>query len=243
VAFDLSTRSMHEIARGSLAAWVLPGGDIAYVQANGSVFAARFDASKLELDGAPVSVLDSVRVSGQFADIAMGADGTMFYSQGAAMSGGTSLELVALSRDGGREHRVDSTWSAPITVNGGLALSPDGSQVAISVSDTTGNRDDIYVLHLPDGPATRLTFEGTSNIRPAWSPDGKTILYTSDVSSDGGKRDLWSRRADGSGRPVRVASEGRGVWEGLWSPDGKWLVYRTDDVAAGSGDILAKTTT
>jgi len=110
------------------------------------------------------------------------------------------------------------------------------------VSDTTGNRQDIYVLRMPDGPATRLTFEGTTNIRPAWSPDGKTILYTSDASSEGGTMNLWTRRADGSGRPVRVVSEARGAWEGLWSPDAKWLVYRTDDVAAGSGDILARPT-
>jgi len=239
IAFDLSTHSIHEIARNALAAWVVPGGDIAYVQTNGSLFAARFDARKLEAEGAPVSVLDSVRVAGASPDIAMGADGTMFYAQGAAAVAGTSLELVALSRDGSREHRVDSTWSAPIAVNGGLALSPDGSRVALSVADTTGNRADITVLRLPDGPATRLTFAGTQNIRPAWSSDGKTILYTSDASSTSGKMELWARHADGSGRPVRVVSEARGVWEGLWSPDGKWLVYRTDDVAAGSGDILA----
>lgn len=214
----------------------MPGDILVYCRTDGALFSAPFDRRKLELAGPPVSILDGVRTVSSVGDVVLGADGTMLYLEGSATLSSTRLELVAVSRGGAAAHRVDSTWSASIAGNGGLALSPDGSRLALSVTDSTGARSDITVLHLPDGPATRLTFQGSTNIRPSWSSDGKTILYASDA---GGKMEIWAKHADGSGRPVRIVSDERPVWEGLWSSDGEWIVYRTDDVAAGNGDILA----
>ncbi len=235
IALDLETGAVHELSRGTLGAWVVPGGLLVYSQATGALFAAPFDRKRLVLDGPPVSVLDGVRTVGGLGDVTVGADGTVFYAEGAAAASGTRFEIVSVSRDGSAT-RLDSAWSAALPNNGGVDLSPDGKHVAVPVSDSASGRTDIYAVGLPEGPATRLTFDGTRNIRPVWSPDGQAILYVSDA---GGKMEIWRRRADGSGRPTRVVSEDRPVFEGQWSPDGKWIVYRTDDVAAGSGDILA----
>jgi Tol biopolymer transport system component len=132
---------------------------------------------------------------------------------------------------------LDSGWSAPVAATGGLALSPDGAKVALSVRDSTTGRTDLVVVPVRAGPTTRLTSQGAGiNIRPAWSPDGHRVLYASG-SSDAR---LWERSANGGGRPAPVPmAEKRGVWEGLWSPDGQWIVYRTSDGDAGNGDVLA----
>jgi Tol biopolymer transport system component len=232
---DLATGAARTLVRGASAAWIVPGGNIVYARNDGGLYAAPFDRGKLALAGPSVSVLDSVQTVGGQSDVVLGRDGTMLYVRGAATStiGGA---IVSVSRDGSGVQRLDSTWSGALALYGGLALSPDGSRLALSVVDSTSGRADLVVLHLPEGPATRITFQGLGNVRPAWSPDGRKILYV----FANPRAELWVRNADGGGQPVRVASaETRGIWEGLWSPDGKWIVYRTDDAAAGNGDILA----
>ncbi|MEJ2678308.1 MAG: hypothetical protein P8174_04425, partial [Gemmatimonadota bacterium] len=235
VAVDLATGAEHPLTRGGIGAWIVPGGDVVYAQANGALFAAPFDMHGLTLEGAPVSVVDHVRMTTGMADANMGADGTLLYIQGATTNNAARRQLVAVGRDG-TVTPMDTAWTVILGQNGGADLSPDGTRFAITESDSTDSRSDIYIVHLPDGPATRLTFNGTRNVRPTWSPDGRRILYASDA---GGKMELWTRHADGSGRPLRVVSEPRPVWEGHWSPDGRWIVYRTDNGAPGNGDILA----
>ncbi len=235
LALNLETGATHVVATGGTGAWVVPGGDIVYAQANGTLLAAPFDIRKLSVSGPAVSVLDGVRATSGVFDATLGADGTLLYVRGGASAEASRFQLVDVSRDGSVTP-LDTAWSAVLPNDGGVGLSPDGTRLALNAMDTVNDRSDIYILPLPHGPATRLTFDGTVNVRPAWSPDGRTILY---ASNQGGKMELWTRKADGSGRPVRAVSENRPVYEGLWSPDGKWIVYRTDNAAPGHGDILA----
>jgi Tol biopolymer transport system component len=232
VVVDVPTGAVRTLVQGATGAWIVPGRDLVYARTDGGLYAAAFDRGKLELAGPSVSVLAGI------GEVALGRDGTMLYVRGGTTTGGAA-EVVSVSRDGSDVAPLDSGWSAPVAPEGGLALSPDGSKVALSVRDSTTGRLDLVVLPLRAGPATRLTSEGAGvNLRPAWSPDGRRVLYVS-AEGDGTGR-LWERRADGAGRPAPVPmAEKRSAWEGLWSPDGRWIVYRTSDGDAGNGDILA----
>ncbi len=232
VVVDVETGAVRTLVQGATGAWVVPGGDLVYAGTDGGLYAAAFDRDRLELAGPSVSLLAGI------GEVVIGRDGTMLYVQGGITTTPVS-EVVAVSRDGSDGVPLDSGWRAPVAPPGGMALSPDGSRVALSVRDSTTGRADLWVLPVSNGPATRLTSQGAgTNIRPAWSPDGRSVLYAS-APGDGTAR-LWVRSADGGGRPAPVPmAEKRAVWEGLWSRDGQWIVYRTSDGDAGNGDILA----
>jgi len=75
---------------------------------------------------------------------------------------------------------------------------------------------------MPDGPASRLTFDTTSEVRPRWTPDGQSVVYVVN-----GQHVLRQRRADGTGETSTVLDAGKPVLEGQWSRDGRWLIART----------------
>src|SRR5258707_10507557 len=60
--------------------------------------------------------------------------------------------------------------------------SPDGKKLAFSAMTH------LYAMDLPGGKPQRLTSGNTHEFQPAWSPDGKSLVYVT-WSSDGGQ--LW----------------------------------------------------
>ena len=234
LAVDLDDGRFHEVIPSGAGAWVVGGDILLFGGTDGTLRAAAFDTRALAIQGSPATVLEGIASSyfgvGAFA----AADGTLLYAPDAQGDRpDRTYRLVSVSRDG-VSTPLDSAWTFGVQESAGVALSPDGRQAAVAVGD--GDRIDIYVVDLPDGPERRLTFEGQLNYRPTWSPDGESVLYSSDA---GGRQELWQRRADGSGTPSKVVSEGRRVVDGAWSPDGRWILYRTDIGDPGLGDILA----
>lgn len=107
------------------------------------------------------------------------------------------------------------------------AASPDGKKLAFQAVGK------IWIQNLPNGTPTRLTSEDFApfEFAPAWSPDGKTIAFTS--WDDVGRGHLWSVRASG-GKPKKLSKTPGEYIHPDWSSDGKMLV-----VAKG-GDATAR---
>ncbi len=238
---DLHTGKWKPLMDNVARSWYLPqAGILVMARPDGSVLAAPFDAKALELRGTPVPVLTGVQAdNGIVPEMSVSASGSLVYLPNGG--GRDQFTVVRVTRDG-RMTTVDSAWRGSIN---SMALSPDGSRLAVSI--VGGGRTDVWIKQLSTGPLTRITFDGTLNYRPAWRPDGRTVSFTSDRS---GPSYLYTLRADGSSKPERVmAGDSMQVDEAQWSTDGRWLVYRTgvsDDVrdifARGTGTDTAEIT-
>jgi serine/threonine-protein kinase len=223
---DLESGTHRTLLRGLYARYATSG-HLVFVRSDGVLLAAPFDQDRLELTGPAVPLLEDISVKQWGAvDMAISESGTLLYVSGANVA---PDQIVRVSRSG-EEEIVDPEWTG---VFGSLALSPDGTRLAVSVAGSDGQH--MWVKEVPRGPLAKLTFEGTMNYRPAWTPDGLFISYVSDRD---GLWDLYMRRADGSAQDERVLHRERGVEQASWSRDGEWIVFR-EGGDAGQRDIMA----
>jgi Tol biopolymer transport system component len=66
----------------------------------------------------------------------------------------------------------------------------------------------------------QLTNDRFKDRRPAWSPDGKLLLFYSNRS---GRYEAWTIRPDGGGLTQLTKTAGGSLTRPIWSPDGKRL--------------------
>ena len=67
----------------------------------------------------------------------------------------------------------------------------------------------------------RLTTQPGLEDEPSWSPDGRSLAYTSD---EGGYLSIWIRRVDGE-RALRIGKEGVDEAQPAWSPDDRYIAF------------------
>jgi serine/threonine-protein kinase len=200
-------------------------GHLLYVTENGTLMVVPFDQSAMKPTGEPRALIEGMRM-GSFGstDFAVSKAGTLVY---ATSTGQGHQELVWVTRDG-KAQSVDPDWRGDFWCP---ALSPDGKLLAVATSPPR----DIWIKQLDRGPRIRLTFEGSVNMYPTWTPDGRAVTFSSNAT---GSADLWTKRADGSAQAVLQFHEKRSVFGSRWSHDGKWLIFDTGRQEPGSGDIL-----
>ena len=111
----------------------------------------------------------------------------------------------------------DFTSAAPRKALGIVrpVISPDGTQVAFAAVG------DIYVMPI-GGAAVNVTKDAALDTDPSWSPDGSSLVYSSDKDSE--QLQLWIRDLK-SGRSRKVTNLATQPQGASFSPDGKRLVF------------------
>jgi Tol biopolymer transport system component/tRNA A-37 threonylcarbamoyl transferase component Bud32 len=222
------------IVNNAVYARYVPTGRLLYVTTNRTLMVVPFDQNSMRVTGEPSAVIEGIRIgAGLSMDVAVSEVGTLIYAGGGARG---KQELAWVTRDG-KAQPVDPGWQGIFREP---SLSPDGRRLAASLTpdasyDVTGITNDIWVKQLDRGPSIKLTLDGKANHYPTWTPDGRSMTFTSNAT---GSFDLWTKRADGSSQAVMQVHDKRGLYSPRWSPDGKWLVFRTDRYQTGAGDIL-----
>jgi tricorn protease len=95
------------------------------------------------------------------------------------------------------------------------ALAPNGKRTLVSA------RGDIFSVPTENGATRNLTSTpGVDEDHPAWSPDGRTIAYTTDA---GGRQELAIRPAEGGSEEILTSFTEGYLYTPIFSPDGKTL--------------------
>ena len=99
-----------------------------------------------------------------------------------------------------------------------LAVAPDGSSVVYGRRTIEGNeyRTRLWRVPITGGRAEQIT-TGDLDIRPRFSPDGRTLLF---LSTRSGKSQPWLLSLSG-GEPTQLAEFDGQVGAAEWSPDGQ----------------------
>jgi serine/threonine-protein kinase len=221
----------HVLTHGIYARYA--AGHLLVVSADGKLVAIPFDTGKLELTGSPVALLEGigVRAGGFNVDLSLSRSGTLVYTTGSTLG---SRRPFWVSRSG-EATQVDPGWD-PQGLIGNIALSPDGTQLAVELA--RNGKSDIWVKQLPTGPFSRITFGDTAGVRPAWSPDGREVYFIRDRTSTG-VGPMFAHRADGTGVARALVGGPSEYGQIVPSRDGRWIVTRTPANSAGGGDLLA----
>ena len=130
-----------------------------------------------------------------------------------------SPQLFVIPADGGWPEQV-TALDDPV---GGVAWSPDGRWLAISVAPGGGLNSQIYVLR-PDGTELRRLTDGgkDNNWLGDWTPDSKGILFSSNRRS-GDAMDAWLVDVAGGTMTLIAENPGIGTIDDI-SADGRYAL-------------------
>jgi len=190
-----------------------------------TLMAQPFDLKTLSTNSEAVPIAESVQQSFSPTTVGMfsaSATGLLAYSTGGDDSG---LQLTWFDRAG----KALGTVGDPLYFSD-IELSPDGKTLVVSVFHARG--EDLWTYDLSKGLPVRFTFDPARADFPLWSPDGRSIAFSSVRK---GHWDLYRKSADGSGVEDLMYADDREKYPNSWAPDGKFLVFVTLDGSGSDG--------
>jgi predicted Ser/Thr protein kinase len=215
---SLQTGEQRDFGQGVTYPRYVPSGHLIYAQGT-TLMAVPFDPDRLEIKGSAVPVVEGVAVSQVTgaAQYGISATGSLAYVSAALTT--AQRRLVWVNRNG-----TEQPLPPPAQAYRYARLSPDGRRIAVE-SDSQ-----IWIYDLARDTFTRLTFEGTTNQGPVWTPDGKRITVDSNKE---GTANLFWQLADGSGGLERLAPGQYAQIPRSWSPDGQILAFHENNPTTG----------
>jgi eukaryotic-like serine/threonine-protein kinase len=130
-------------------------------------------------------------------------------------------DVWTANADGSDQRRMNNVPPTDFLLSDRMpAFSPDGSAIAIFQNEN-GPIGDYWVVPVSGGEARRLTDDTIFGGGPAWTPDGRFIIFPSQRA---GSMTLWRIRADG-GQPEPVLISAGEDTEPDISHDGRKLIY------------------
>jgi TolB protein len=115
-----------------------------------------------------------------------------------------------------RLQRLTTYWGIDVSPS----FAPDSRRLVFT-SDRSGTPQ-LYVTDLRGDASARLTYSGSYNTSPVWSPKGDVIAFVG--RSENNALDIFTIGADGQN--LRRLTDSDGSYEDpAWSPNGHYLMY------------------
>ncbi|MEO8499806.1 MAG: protein kinase [Vicinamibacteria bacterium] len=206
------------LSTSSKVAYAAPG-FLVYVR-DQTLVAHPFDAQKQELSGEPIPIGDGLGVDiVGGASFSLSTNGVLTYRAGEDRN----RRLLWMDRSGketpalAEAREYWDTW-----------LSPDGTRVAFDIDEGNG-KGDVWIRDLARGVTSRFTFGAEAEYAPAWSPDGRRIVFSKERKDAIKGSDLYVKDAIGTGEPERLTDAPGFKYASDWSPNGDYLVFGVDE--------------
>jgi Tol biopolymer transport system component len=194
----------------------------------GKLLTQRLDLRKRTVVGRPSPVASDVYcfAAPGHAAFSTSQTGVIVYRTNTSMG-----RLVLVNRNGVEMRAIEEPRSSS---HSNLRFSPDGRQAATSdVSRTTGFGD-IWIYDLARGMRERLTDDPGMEVYPVWTPDGRSIVYS---SNPGGSLPFLVKHSLAGGGVEQLLPSGKFQIAQSFSPDGATLFFTQLD-SQMSGDVF-----
>ena len=211
-AVSIADRKLHDLGLPGMYPRYVDGGYLAFLQPDGTLFCVPFDATRLKITGAALTIENGVRTGPAFpGKMGISRTGTIAYLAGSSTVGN---ELVILPRSG-KEIVVTSPAATGFSEP---RFAPEGQRLAVVLHLYAGtNASDVWTYDIRSTNLARLTFDSVSGV-PAWMPDGKHVVFARRtnlllrIATDGsGAQETLKVRPGGSIGELSVLSDGKGV--------------------------------
>jgi eukaryotic-like serine/threonine-protein kinase len=191
-----------------------------------ALVAQSFDAERGALTGTPRQIVGPIDPNLTGLDFYSVSDtGTLVYR---LLAPGLS-QLTWVDRGGA----AGSTLAQPSIISN-FRLSPDERRIVFD--EAAGGSRSVWTLDIGTGARSRLTFPGSDDWQPIWSPDGLRVLFG---SYRNGPIDMYLKSASGGGndQEFMLSSIQKGPRD--WSKDGRFVLY-TQDSPEMKEDLYAR---
>ena len=135
-------------------------------------------------------------------------------------------DVMTANADGSQPRVVFKCWDKPT-----FDWSPDGRWLAIAAEDRNSNRDILLASADASRKPINLTPHPAFDGSPRWSPDGKTLVFTS-RRGQSGKDQLWKLNFGNSGpsatgEPTPLSTRGIEPTRVIWAADSKSFFFQS----------------
>ena len=176
----------------------------------GSLTAQQLNLSTLQFEGESRTIAETVARVGILGlmNAAVSASGLLVFSPSNTLSQFTWLDRTGKPLGTVGEPGEFTTFR----------ISPDGHRVAASMDRAAST--DLWMLDVVRGVSSRFTSSSVFGVYPIWSPDGRTILFSS-----GTPRNLVRKDSDGAGseQPLYASQGNKYAFD--WSRDGRFVLF------------------